>query len=52
MINSRVMIWPRHAVHMTEKTAYKILVENPEGKSTFGRQRRRYKDNPKIKTVN
>jgi hypothetical protein len=27
------------------RNAYKILVENPEGKRPFGRSRRRWKDN-------
>jgi hypothetical protein len=42
MIKSRRMRWAGHVERMGEKrNAYRILVENPEGKRPLGRPRRR-----------
>jgi hypothetical protein len=42
MITSITIRWVRHAECMREmRNAYKILVEKPQGKSPFGRTRRR-----------
>jgi hypothetical protein len=49
MIKSRRMRWAGHVARMGEKrTAYRILVVNPEGKRSLGRQRRRWVDNIKM----
>jgi hypothetical protein len=51
MIKSRRMIWAWHVARMGEeekKTAYRILVEKPEGKRPLGRPRCRWVDNIKI----
>jgi hypothetical protein len=46
MIKSRRMRCSWHAAKMGEmRSAYRILVCNPEGKSPLGRQRRRWEDN-------
>jgi hypothetical protein len=37
MIKSRRMRWPGHVACMVARTAYKILVEKPEGKRPLGR---------------
>jgi hypothetical protein len=49
MIKSRKMRWAGHVARMGEKTnAYRILVENPEGKRPLGRPRRRWVNNIKM----
>jgi hypothetical protein len=49
MIKSKRMRWVGHVARMGEKrNAYRILVENPEGKRPLGRPRRRWVDNIKI----
>jgi hypothetical protein len=49
MIKSRRMGWAGHVVRMGEKrTAYRILVEKPEGKRPLGIPRCRWVDNIKI----
>jgi hypothetical protein len=48
MIMSRRMRWAGHVARMGEKTAYRILVGNPEGKKSLGRPRRRRVDNIKM----
>jgi hypothetical protein len=49
MIKSRCMRWAGHVARMGEKrTAYRILVGKPEGKSPLGRPRRRCVDNIKM----
>jgi hypothetical protein len=46
---SKRMRWARHVERMGEKrNAYRILVENPEGKRPLGRPRRRWVDNIKM----
>jgi hypothetical protein len=48
MIKSRRMRWAGHVARMREKrNSYRIMVGKPEGKSTLGRQRRRWMDNIK-----
>jgi hypothetical protein len=48
MIKSMRMIWTGHVARRGKKrNAYKILVENPEGKRPLGRPRRRWVDNIK-----
>jgi hypothetical protein len=43
MIKSRRMRWAEHEARMGEKrNAYRILVENPEGKKPLGRPRRKW----------
>jgi hypothetical protein len=45
MTKSRRMRWVEHVARMGEKrNAYRILVENPEGKRPLGRPRRRWVD--------
>jgi hypothetical protein len=49
MIKSRRMRWAGHVAQIEEKrNAYRILVENPEGKRPLGRQRRMWMDNIKM----
>jgi hypothetical protein len=49
MIKSRRMRWAGHVARMGERrTAYRILVGNPEGKRPLGRRKRRWMDNVKI----
>jgi hypothetical protein len=49
MINSRMLRWAGHVARMGEKrTAYRILVVEPEEKKPLGRPRRRWVDNIKI----
>jgi hypothetical protein len=49
MIKSKRMRWAGHVARMGEKrNAYRILVENPEGKRPFGRPRRMLEDNIKV----
>jgi hypothetical protein len=49
MIKSRRMRWTGHVARMGEKrNAYRILAENPEGKTPLGRPRRRRVDNIKM----
>jgi hypothetical protein len=49
MIKSRRMRWAGYVARLGEKrAAYRILVENPEGKRTLGRPRRRWVDNIKM----
>jgi hypothetical protein len=49
MIKSRRMRWTGHVARMGEKrNAYRILVENPEGKRPLGRPRRSRVDNIKM----
>jgi hypothetical protein len=46
---SRRMRWAGHVVPMEEKgSAYRLLVEKPEGKRPLGRPRRRWVDNIKM----
>jgi hypothetical protein len=46
IIKSRRMRWAGHVARMGEKrNAYRLLVENPEGKRPLGRPRRRWVDN-------
>jgi hypothetical protein len=46
MIKSRRVRWAGHVARMGEKrNAYRILVENPEGKRLPGSPRRRWMDN-------
>jgi hypothetical protein len=49
MIKSRRVRWAEHVARMGEKrNAYRILVENPEGKRPLGRPRHRWVDTIKI----
>jgi hypothetical protein len=49
MIKSRRMRWAGHVARMGEKrTAYRILVGNPEGKRPLRKARRRWVDNIKM----
>jgi hypothetical protein len=49
MIKSRVMRWAVHVAQMGEKlNAYKIFVENPEGKRPLGRSKLGWEDNIKM----
>jgi hypothetical protein len=48
MIKSRRMRWVGHVARMGKKSAYRMLVGNPEGKRRLGRPRRRWVDNNKI----
>jgi hypothetical protein len=42
MIKSRMLRWAGHVAHMGgEKSAYGILIGNPEGKRPLGRPRNR-----------
>jgi hypothetical protein len=46
IIKSRRMRWVGHVARMGEKrNAYRLLVENPEGKRPLGRPRRKWVDN-------
>jgi hypothetical protein len=46
---SRRMRWAGHVARMGEgRGAYRILVGRPEGRSPFGRPRRRWEDNIKM----
>jgi hypothetical protein len=46
IIKSRRMRWAGHVARMGEKrNAYRLLVENPEGKRPLGRPRHRWVDN-------
>jgi hypothetical protein len=45
IMKSRKMRWARHVARMGEKSAYRLLVGKPEGKSPLGRPRRRWLDN-------
>jgi hypothetical protein len=48
MIKPKRMRWAGHVARMREKrNAYRILMGNPEGKSSLGRPRRRWVDNIK-----
>jgi hypothetical protein len=48
-IKSRRMRWAGHVARIMEKrTAYKILVGNPEGKRPLGKPRHRWVDNIKM----
>jgi hypothetical protein len=47
MIKSRRMRWAAHVAQMG-RTAFRILVEKPEGKRPLGRRRRRWVKNIKI----
>jgi hypothetical protein len=42
------MIWVGHVVHMGKINAYKLSVENPEGKRLLGRHMLRGGDNIRI----
>jgi len=49
VIKSRRIGWARHVERMGEKRGvYRVLVEKPEGKKTFGRPRLRWEDNIKM----
>jgi hypothetical protein len=49
MIKSKTMIWAVHVARRGEKrNAYRLLVEDPEGKKPLGRSRRRWVDNIKM----
>jgi hypothetical protein len=49
MFKSRKMRWAWHVARMgAKRNAYRILVENPEGKRPLGRPRRRWVDNIKM----
>jgi hypothetical protein len=48
IIKSRRMRWAGHVARMEKRTAYRILVEKPEGYRPLGRQRRRWVDNIKM----
>ena len=42
-------MWARHVAHVGERRGvYRVLVGKPEGKSPFGRPRRRWEDNMKM----
>jgi hypothetical protein len=45
IIKSRRMRWAGHVARMGETNAYRILVEEPEGKRPLGRPRCRREDN-------
>jgi hypothetical protein len=46
VIKSRRMRWAGHVARMgEERSVYRVLVGNPEGKRPLGRPRRRWKDN-------
>jgi hypothetical protein len=48
-IKSRRMRWAGHVARVEEKrNAYRILVENPEGKRPLGRPRHRWEDNVRM----
>jgi hypothetical protein len=49
MIKSRRMIWAGHVARIGEKTAYEILVAEPEGKRPLGRPRRKSVGSTSIK---
>jgi hypothetical protein len=50
VIKSRRMRWVEHVAHMGEnRGVYRALVGKPEGKRPFGRRRRRWEDNIKVK---
>jgi hypothetical protein len=52
VINSRRLRWAGHVARMGESTdAYRVLVVKPEGGRPFGRPRRRWEDNVKIREV-
>jgi hypothetical protein len=49
MIKSREMRWAEHVARMQDKrSAYRILVEKPEGKIPLERPSRRWEDNIKM----
>ena len=48
MIKSRRMLRAWHVARAGEIGAYRVLVGNPEGKRSLGRQRRRWEDNIKV----
>jgi hypothetical protein len=49
MIKSRIMRWAGHVSRMgAKRNAYRILVENPEGKRLLARPRRRWVNNIKL----
>jgi hypothetical protein len=49
IIKSRRMIWTGHVARMAEKrTAFRILVGEPEGKRPLGRPRCNWVDNIKM----
>jgi hypothetical protein len=49
MFKLRRMRWAGHVIRMDEnRNAYRVLVENPEGKRPLGRPRRRWIDNIKM----
>ena len=49
VIKSRRIRWAVHVNRMGErKSVYRVLVGKPEGKSPFGRSRRRWEDNIKM----
>jgi hypothetical protein len=46
MIKSRVMRWGLHVARIGKRrTAYRVLVEKPEGKAPLGRPRHKWEDN-------
>jgi hypothetical protein len=48
MFKSRRMRWAGHVARMEKRTAYRILVEKPEGKRPLGRPRRRWVEDIKM----
>ena len=49
MIKSKRMKWVGHVARMGERRGvYRVLVEKPEGKRSFGRSRYRWENNNKI----
>jgi hypothetical protein len=50
VIKSRRMRWAGHVARMRERrVVHRVLVGKPEGKRPFGRPRRRWRDNIKMK---
>jgi hypothetical protein len=46
VIKPRKQCWAGHVAHMRDKrSAYRVLVEKPEGRRPFGRPRHRWEDN-------
>ena len=49
VVKSRRMRWAGHVARMGEdRGVHRVLVENPEGKRSLGKPRRRWKDNIKM----
>ena len=48
VVKSRRMRWAEHVVRIGERSVYRVLVEQPDGKGPFGRPRRRWENNIKI----